>query len=245
MALPALAGLRRRLPGDAPDRGRAPVRCARCFDMVAGIDEVTRVPAGRAWHPSDLRVEAAVSPRPVPTSPSSSPTRSGSAWVVAPRRHPRALGLRGRPPRRALLTRAVPQAARRGMHQADYYRASSPALGMSSRCPSLRRVVRARRGARRARAALLAAARRAAGRAARRPGARRRVRPARSSGRRERFAELALELHARARRDRRCSSGAEATAKPAARSAGACRPAALPGSSSIWSGRPTCRCSPA
>ncbi|MBP7569300.1 MAG: lipopolysaccharide heptosyltransferase II [Acidobacteria bacterium] len=128
MALPALAGLRRQHSGDHLIAAARP-SIAPLFEMVGGIDQVVRLPAGRAWHPADLRREAAAIASAKAELAILLTNSFRTAWIVrragvAERWGVRA-DLRGR-----LLTRAVPRPRRRGAHHADYYRDIVSAFGI-------------------------------------------------------------------------------------------------------------------
>lgn len=130
MALPAVAALRRQHPGDRlVAAARPPV--APLFEMVEGIDEVVRVPAGRAWRPSDLRAEAAAIAAARADLAILLTNSFRTAWVVrragVPERWGVKADLRGR-----LLTRAVPRPRRQGAHHSDYYRDLLAALGIEA-----------------------------------------------------------------------------------------------------------------
>lgn len=128
MALPAVAGLRRQHPDDHLIAAARPA-VAPLFEMVEGIDQVVRVPAGRAWSSSDLRGEAAAIAAARPDLAILLTNSFRTAWVIrragVPERWGVRADLRGR-----LLTRAVPKPRRRGGHHADYYRAIVSAFGV-------------------------------------------------------------------------------------------------------------------
>lgn len=130
MALPAVAALRRQHPDDRLVAAARPA-VAPLFGMVEGIDEVVRVPAGRAWRPSDLRAEAAAIAAARADLAILLTNSFRTAWVVrragVPERWGVKADLRGR-----LLTRAVPRPQRHGAHHADYYRDLLAALGIEA-----------------------------------------------------------------------------------------------------------------
>lgn len=130
MALPAVAGLRGRHPDDHLVVAARP-SVASLFDMVAGIDQVVQLPAGRAWRLSDLRAEAAAIASARADLAILLTNSFRTAWVTrragVPDRWGVEADLRGR-----LLTRAVPRPRRPGAHHSDYYRDILSALGIEA-----------------------------------------------------------------------------------------------------------------
>jgi heptosyltransferase-2 len=129
MALPALAELRAHAAADHLAVAARP-SVAALFDMVEGIDEVVRLPAGRAWRPSPVQREAAALASARADLAILLTNSFRTAWVARRAGVPERWGVRA-DLRSRLLTRAVPRPRNRGGHHADYYRAVVSALGVN------------------------------------------------------------------------------------------------------------------
>ena len=143
LSLPALRDLRRRLPG---------ARGSRCWRGRGWPTSTARCPRStRCARAAVTRADVDAAARRASTSPCSCPTPSRTALVAWRARHPRALGLRDRRPRRCCSrARCRVPAAVRGRSQVYYYRAMLEGLGLDVDGPA-RRVARVPRGVARAR----------------------------------------------------------------------------------------------
>ena len=128
MALPAVWGVRRHYPEERLIVAARP-SIAPLFGMVAGVDQVLSLPAGRAWRPAQLRGESASIAAAGADLAILLTNSFHTAWVVRRAGVPERWGVRA-DGRSVLLTRAVPRPRRRGGHHADYYRDLVAALGI-------------------------------------------------------------------------------------------------------------------